>query len=104
VMDDLVAKFLPRFAALARERIRHALETATDRRRESATSVAHDLHALAGEAGLLGLGEVIGMARRAEAAAKTFGSGGTESDAIELEDCLRSLERAVADATGAGAP
>lgn len=103
MMDDLVARFLPRFAVLARERLRHALQTATDRRPEGAAAVAHDMHALAGEAGLLGLEGVIGAARRADEAARRFGGSGTENDALVFVDCLKTLERAVAEATG-GAP
>jgi HPt (histidine-containing phosphotransfer) domain-containing protein len=102
-MDQLTAKFLPRFATLAQERLRRAIESAIDRRRDRAEGVAHDLHALAGEAGLLGLEGVIGVARKAEEAARRFGNTGAEGDAVSFVECLKLLERAVADATG-GAP
>jgi hypothetical protein len=98
-MDDLTAKFLPRFARLAHERLRKALESAIDRRRDRAEGVAHDLHALAGEAGLLGLEGVIGAARKAEEAARRFSNTGSEGDAVSFVECLKTLERAVADAT-----
>lgn len=98
-MDELVAKFLPRFAALARQRLQQAMQDARDRRRDRAPAVAHDLHALAGEAGLLGLENVIGIARSAEAAARQFGGSGTESDAIAFVSSLKNLEQAVAEAT-----
>jgi HPt (histidine-containing phosphotransfer) domain-containing protein len=99
MMDALTAKFLPRFATLARERLRGALESALDRRRDRADGVAHDLHSLAGEAGLLGLEGVIGVARQAEEAARRFASTGAESDAVSFVESLRNLERAVAEAT-----
>jgi HPt (histidine-containing phosphotransfer) domain-containing protein len=99
-MDELVAKFLPRFAALARERLRVAAGAAAARRPTDAEAVAHELHALAGEAGLLGLEGVIGVARSAEEAARRFGGSGSESDAAAFADSVRSLEQAVAEATG----
>ena len=99
MMDELVAKFLPRFSALARERLRHALLAATERRREGTAGIAQELHALAGEAGLLGLDAVLDAARRAEEAARRFGATGAEADAIAFADTVRGLERAVTDAT-----
>jgi HPt (histidine-containing phosphotransfer) domain-containing protein len=98
-MDDLIAKFLPRFIALTRERLRRAMETAIDGRSDRAEAAAHDLHALAGEAGLLGLEGVIGLARSAEEAARQFGATGAESDAVTLVDSLKKLERAVSETT-----
>lgn len=94
-MDELTARFLPRFAALAQQRLRRALEMAIDRRHERAEGVAHDLHALAGEAGLLGLEHVIGAARVAEDAARRFGTSGAEGDAVAFVEVLKNLERAV---------
>ncbi|HEY1690879.1 MAG TPA: Hpt domain-containing protein [Polyangiaceae bacterium] len=98
-MDELVAKFLPRFAVLARDRIEGALRAAEGRRHDRAEAVAHDMHSLAGEAGLLGLEGVIVVARAAEDAARRFGGSGGDADAAAFVDCLRSLERAVAAAT-----
>jgi HPt (histidine-containing phosphotransfer) domain-containing protein len=98
-MDELIAKFLPRFAALARQRVLVALEIARERRHGSAPQVVHDLHALAGEAGLLGLEQVIGVARRAEEAARRFAASRDDGDARGLHECLVQLERAVAEAT-----
>lgn len=99
MIDDIAAKFLPRFASLARERLRNALEVAGTRRKESAAAVTRDMHALAGEAGLLGLEAVLSAARRAEVAAKQFGASGADGDAQALLDLLRELERAVATIT-----
>ncbi|MGH7297963.1 MAG: Hpt domain-containing protein [Polyangiaceae bacterium] len=99
-MDELVARFMPRFAALARERLQVATRTAAERRHRDAEAVAHDLHALAGEAGLLGLEGVVGVARSAEEAARRFGGTGSEGDAQALAESVRTLEQAVAGATG----
>jgi HPt (histidine-containing phosphotransfer) domain-containing protein len=99
VMDELVAKFLPRFTVLARERLRKATDTATQRRHDQADAAAHDMHSLAGEAGLLGLEGVITVARQAEEAARRFGATGAEADAVTLTESLTALERAVNDAT-----
>jgi HPt (histidine-containing phosphotransfer) domain-containing protein len=97
-MDELVAKFLPRFAALARERLRAALEGAVERRHDRAADAAHDLHALAGEAGLLGLEGVIGAARTAEDAARRFCGTAAEDDALAFVASLKILERVVTHA------
>jgi HPt (histidine-containing phosphotransfer) domain-containing protein len=97
-MDELVAKFLPRFAALAGERVRRASECASSRKHELAAAIAHDLHSLAGEAGLMGLEAVTTTARSAEQAARRFGDTREEGDANGLAKCLEDLERALADA------
>jgi HPt (histidine-containing phosphotransfer) domain-containing protein len=100
MMDELTAKFLPRFATLARDRLKQAREAATGRLYDKGRLIVHDLHAMAGEAGLLGLGAVVTAARSAEDAARRFGQTSSESDALKLLECLEPLERAVADATG----
>lgn len=97
-MDELIAKFLPRFETLARERLRRAAECASSRKHELAEDIAHDLHSLAGEAGLLGLEGVTTTARTAEQAARRFGDTREEDDANGLGECLVELERALADA------
>jgi hypothetical protein len=98
-MDELIEKFMPRFAALARDRLRQAMQTAKDRRPEATAGIVHELHALGGEAGLLGLERVLVAARRAEHAAQRFGKTGAESDAVAFVEHLRSLESAVTEAT-----
>lgn len=97
-MDQLTAKFLPRFASLARDRLLRAFQIANERHRERADAVVHDLHAIAGEAGLLGLEAVMGAARSAEDAARQFGTRGAEADAAAFVQCLQNLERAVIEA------
>jgi HPt (histidine-containing phosphotransfer) domain-containing protein len=100
VMDELVAKFLPRFAALAKDRLRVAMDAAVHGNRANADVIAHDLHSLAGEAGLLGLEGVIEAARKAEDTARRFGGSTSDEDASALVDCLKVLERAVTHAMG----
>ncbi|HEX8789937.1 MAG TPA: hypothetical protein VF765_03230 [Polyangiaceae bacterium] len=97
-MDELLAKFLPRFASLARERVQRATECVSSRKHEAAAEIAHDMHSLAGEAGLLGLEGVTTTARCAEEAARRFGDTREEDDANGLGECLEKLERALADA------
>jgi hypothetical protein len=98
-MDELTEKYLARFMALASERIQRATEMAADRLRDRAAAVVHDMHALGGESGLLGLEGVIDVARRAEEAARRFGETGAEADALALAEHVKSLERAVTRAT-----
>ncbi len=98
VMDELVAKFLPRFAALAQSRLRAAMDAAVHGHHDRAEVTAHDLHSLAGEAGLLGLEGVIEAARTAEDAARRFGGSTSEEDTRAFVDCLKVLERAVTHA------
>ncbi len=95
-MEDVKRKFLPRFAALAKERIRHGLEIATAVEGDQAIDLARELHSLAGEAGLLGLGELLGLARAAEVAAMQLHASRVPSKRTALEQTLLELERAVA--------
>jgi HPt (histidine-containing phosphotransfer) domain-containing protein len=88
VIEDLRARFLPAFVAAARERIVHALESLSTGRKPDAGLVARELHALAGEAAVLGVGEVATLARQGEAAARRWcASGNLEDEAA----CARSL-------------
>lgn len=97
MMDDIRKRFLPRFTALAKERIRRGLKVATANDAEQAAHVARELHSLAGEAGLLGLSELLTLARRAEeAAAKLHGSPASAGGAA-LEQALLDLHVAVSD-------
>jgi hypothetical protein len=98
VIDELGGIFIPRFAALARERLQRAMQIAIDRQHEKVGAVTHELHAMAGEAGLLGLEDVMGAAREAEAAARLFGGSAVEPDASALLDCLKRLEHVVDEA------
>ncbi len=64
--------------------------------------VVHEMHALAGEAGLLGLEGVIEFARSAEEAARRYGGSHNDGDAVALLTSLQDLERAVTQATKSG--
>jgi HPt (histidine-containing phosphotransfer) domain-containing protein len=94
-MDDLSAKFLPQFLDLARTRIGGAIKAAVARDHAASTVVARNLHTLAGEAGLLGLHDVIPLAREGEQRAKALGASRTDADAELLVDVLRRLERVI---------
>jgi hypothetical protein len=92
-MDELNARFLPQFIALARARVARALAAVTERAPGAGAAVAHELHALVGEAGLLGQRDVIPLARDGEIKAKALGSGA--SDAAPLIETLRQLETVI---------
>lgn len=59
-MDDLLATFLPRFRTIAAERLTRL------RAQFDGGLARRELHALAGEASMLGLGRVAELARSAE--------------------------------------
>jgi HPt (histidine-containing phosphotransfer) domain-containing protein len=99
-MDDLNAKFLPQFLDLARARLAAAIKAAAARDHLASPTIARNLHTLAGEAGLLGLHDVIPLAREGEHKAKSLGASRTDADAELLVDVLRRLE-AVIESIGA---
>lgn len=102
MMDDVRQKFLPRFASLARERIARAKELAQERPKgEEALSLAREFHSLAGEAGLLGLGELIQLARAVEEAATQIHNDRSTERIANLREALASLERALDTVQGA---
>jgi hypothetical protein len=92
-----LTRFLPRFAALARDRIARGMAVASARDLARASSVIGDMHSVAGEAGMLGLEEVLRAAIAAETAARRFAADG--GDAPSLDSALRELQAAVAAAT-----
>jgi chemotaxis protein histidine kinase CheA len=84
MMDDLRAQFLPRFVKLARERVTTARAlvegTASPDDAAAATkTAAGSMHSLAGEAGLLGLTDLLEEGRRAERVLRAFRPGDEES-------------------------
>ncbi|MDB4936303.1 MAG: hypothetical protein JWP87_3275 [Labilithrix sp.] len=95
-MEDVKRKFLPRFAALAKERIHHGLTVAAAVEGDNALDLARELHSMAGEAGLLGLGDLLALARNAEVAALQLHAARVPSKRTALEQALLELERAVA--------
>jgi HPt (histidine-containing phosphotransfer) domain-containing protein len=94
-MDDLSAKFLPQFLELARSRLAAALQSAATRDHLATAATARNLHTLAGEAGLLGLHDVVPLAREGETRAKALGTSRSDADAESLVDVLRRLERVI---------
>ncbi len=95
VIEDIQRTFMHRFTALARTRVANALDAVT-RRDPAAIAVAvRDLHSVAGEAGLLGLAEVVPLARRGEDHAKLLAGAPTEEGSDEMIVLLRELEQVV---------
>jgi HPt (histidine-containing phosphotransfer) domain-containing protein len=102
MMADLHAKFLPQFVTLARSRIATGVEAATRRDPAMITTTMRELHSLAGEAGLLGLDQVIPLARECEQKAKLLHQHRGDADVEPLVAALRRLESAI-DSLAAGA-
>jgi HPt (histidine-containing phosphotransfer) domain-containing protein len=100
-MEDLHAKFLPQFVSLARSRIELAIKAVADRDHAAISKIGRDLHTLAGEAGLLGLHDVVPLARDGELKARVLHASRTDADADVLAAALRQLERII---DGIGTP
>ena len=100
--DDLVARFLPQFLSLARPRV--ASMIARVEGRDHAEKTVRDLHTLAGEAGLLGLGDIVSLARDCEKKAKALLVSRAEPDAEALLSALRQLARIVEGGGATSAP
>jgi chemotaxis protein histidine kinase CheA len=94
-MDELYAKFLPQFVSLARARLdaaRAVAAPAGPRDDDATKKVVRELHTLAGEAGLLGLKDVVPLARKCEQLAKELQTSRTDADAAGLDAALRQLQ------------
>jgi HPt (histidine-containing phosphotransfer) domain-containing protein len=100
-MEDLHAKFLPQFVVLARSRLELAIRAAADRDHNATTKIVRELHTLAGVAGLLGLQDVVPLARDSEQKARALHVSHTDADADVLVAALRQLERVI---DGIGTP
>ena len=72
MMEEIRAKFLPRFVSSARQRLERASKLISDGA-NAAPSIATDLHTIAGEASIMGLHEVAAMARDTERAVRSVG-------------------------------
>lgn len=94
-MQDLVAAFLPKFAALAGARVARGVEIVQQRDGEAAEGLVRDLHAVAGEAGLLGLGSVVKLARACEEQGKRTRASWTDAEVSALLSSLRELQQAI---------
>lgn len=95
-MEDIKRKFLPRFAVLANDRIRVGLEVAASVEGDQALVLARELHSMAGEAGLLGLTDLLSLARNAEIAATQLHASRVPSKRRALQQSLLDLHVAVA--------
>ncbi|HET9625315.1 MAG TPA: Hpt domain-containing protein [Kofleriaceae bacterium] len=103
-MEDLLARFLPQFVTLARTRIETAISATTKRDAESVKMTVRELHTLVGEAGLLGLGQVVPLARACEQKAKHLQGPHSDADVSGLVDALHELERVIDGIGGPTAP
>lgn len=94
-MNGVRRKFLPRFTALAQERIRGGLAVAAKAEGDQALDLAREMHSMAGEAGLLGLSDLLTLARVAEVAATQLHASRVPSKRTALERALLDLGAAV---------
>src|SRR3954470_16849039 len=94
-MEDLIATFMPKFAATARTRIAKSIDLATKRTPDGVPLIARELHAIAGEAGLLGLGTIVALARAGEEHAKRLRTTKSDADADALLGSLTELQGAI---------
>jgi HPt (histidine-containing phosphotransfer) domain-containing protein len=92
IRDEIRARFLGKFLDSARARVCRALDAIA---RDDARAAWCELHALAGEAAILGLPEISEQARTAGASAKRW-MADVSSEREACEGCLRRIELAVA--------
>ncbi len=94
-MDDLIASFMPRFKELAATRLARSIELATKGDSDGAAAIAREMHAVAGEAGLLGLVSIVPLARAGEEHAKRLRTSRSPEDANALLASLTELQCAI---------
>lgn len=92
MIDELRAKFMPRFLDSAQNRLIRA-RGGLDR--GDRTEVVHELHALAGEAAILELQQVAHAARAAETIARRWVGSDNAVDAEHCRSSLSEVEAAV---------
>jgi HPt (histidine-containing phosphotransfer) domain-containing protein len=93
-LDELRARFMGRFLETARGRVQRTAEALA---REDARGAWSEMHALAGEAAILGVTNVADLARACGASAKRrMGGGDVPSERTASEAILRELEAALA--------
>ena len=91
MIDDIRAKFLPRFVSSARERLERASKLIAEGS-NAAPSIAADLHTIAGEASIMGLHDVAVMAREGERAVRIVGGVDDASIMMSLYKLWRRLD------------
>lgn len=89
--EELRARFLPRFIETARSRLSRAHEQLASQ--QGPHGVQGELHALAGEASLLGLFNIAELARRGEHAARSWAAGTSDEAMDSCTAALQSLSR-----------
>jgi chemotaxis protein histidine kinase CheA len=103
-MEDLHARFLPQFVKLARARVATAITAVGEREQAAFVKITRELHTLAGEAGLLGLHDVVPLARDGEQKAKAFQVSRADADAEVLLAALHQLDRVIERIGAAASP
>lgn len=94
-MNDLLAQFIPKFVATATTRLARAVAIVEQRDLDAVFEIVRELHAVAGEAGLLGLTAIVPLARDAEDRAKLLRASRADADLDALRDALIALQRAL---------
>jgi HPt (histidine-containing phosphotransfer) domain-containing protein len=89
VIEDIRGTFLHRFTSLARTRLAKSREAAGDP--ALLGTAVRELHSLAGEAGLLGIADVVPLARRGEDLARKLGSGEPGESLVAILDELDKI-------------
>jgi CheY-like chemotaxis protein/HPt (histidine-containing phosphotransfer) domain-containing protein len=92
MLEELRARFRTRFIDTARARLRRCLTRLGES--SSAVDIASELHALAGEAAMLGFDDISVIARNGEAAARRWHAGSTAAH-VECARVVRTLGREV---------
>ncbi len=95
MIEGLRARFLGRFVESARRRLDHARSLEEGAGEGALGGIAHELHGLAGEASMLELSELGGMARACERAAR---EGDREAVRRGLEGLRAATETLAAQA------
>jgi HPt (histidine-containing phosphotransfer) domain-containing protein len=102
--DDLVARFLPQFLSLARARVASMIARVAGGNHAEIQKIMRELHTLVGEAGLLGLGDIVSVVRDCEKKAKELHVSRTEQNTEALVAALRQLERVVEGSATTNSP
>lgn len=97
-MNGGMRPFVVRFAELSSARIREGRQS-VGARAGDLERIARELHSMAGEAGLLGLTEVMAFARAAEQAAIALASSPSGEQRGAMEAALDDVETALLNAT-----
>lgn len=95
MIDEIRAKFLPRFIEAARQRLARASKL-MDGGFQDVAAIAAELHTIAGEASIMGLAELAAIAREGERAVRQAGvidNGALKSVLERLSQGVEELAR-----------